>query len=313
MAEIKQTNFRIDQETADAFRKFCEEMGMNQAQGFDHIMQVVETDRAKTIMPERRTEIESFEKALKDIHEGYLYSLEINKNAEDRIREQFISSIKRNEKTIDDLREKIEKLQDQNAAIESLRVEAEKEADAAKERAFVAASQREAAKKAAADQEQINALLTKQLEEATAKLEGYDALRDSEAALKEEVADLKYAVKEAETTLSHAKEMYEAKLEEAKKVAEKCAALEASEAALKENVMLLERNVEDERKASENALKQAQAAAELALERAVIEKEREMNAQIRQADKENARLAARIEQLEARIAELGTQNKKENR
>ena len=313
MAEIKQTNFRIDQETADAFRKFCEEMGMNQAQGFDHIMQVVETDRAKTIMPERRTEIESFEKALKDIHEGYLYSLEINKNAEDRIREQFISSVKRNEKTIDDLREKIEKLQDQNAAIESLRVEAEKEADAAKERAFVAASQREAAKKAAVDQEQINALLTKQLEEATAKLEGYDALRDSEAALKEEVADLKYAVKEAETTLSHAKEMYEAKLEEAKKVAEKCAALEASEAALKENVMLLERNVEDERKASENALKQAQAAAELALERAVIEKEREMNAQIRLADKENARLAAQIEQLEARIAELGTQNKKENR
>ena len=312
MAEIKQTNFRIDQETADAFRKFCEEMGMNQAQGFDHIMQVVETDRAKTIMPERKIEIESFEKALKDIHEGYLYSLEINKNAEDRIREQFISSVKRNEKTIDDLREKIEKLQDQNAAIESLRVEAEKEADAAKERAFVAASQREAAKKAAADQEQINALLTKQLEEATAKLEGYDALRDSEAALKEEVADLKYAVKEAETTLSHAKEMYEAKLEEAKKVAEKCAALEASETALKQKVMLLERNIEDEKKASENALKQAQAGADLALERAVIEKEREMNAQIRQADKENARLAARIEQLETRIAELEAQDEEKS-
>ena len=312
MAEIKQTNFRIDQETADAFRKFCEEMGMNQAQGFDHIMQVVETDRAKTIMPERKIEIESFEKALKDIHEGYLYSLEINKNAEDRIREQFISSIKRNEKTIDDLREKIEKLQDQNAAIESLRVEAEKEADAAKERAFVAASQREAAKKAAADQEQINALLTKQLEEATAKLEGYDALRDSEAALKEEVADLKYAIKEAETTFSHAKEMFEAKLEEAKKVAEKCAALEASETALKQKVMLLERNIEDEKKSSENALKQAQAGADLALERAVIEKEREMNAQLRQADKENAHLTAQIEQLQARIAELEAQDEEKS-
>lgn len=44
MGEIKQTNFRINAETADAFRKFCEEQGMNQAQGFDHIMQIVELD-----------------------------------------------------------------------------------------------------------------------------------------------------------------------------------------------------------------------------------------------------------------------------
>lgn len=51
MGEIKQTNFRIDQDTATAFRKFCEDNGMNQAQGFDHVMQVVELDRAKTAAP----------------------------------------------------------------------------------------------------------------------------------------------------------------------------------------------------------------------------------------------------------------------
>lgn len=48
MGEVKQTNFRIDQDSAAAFRKFCEDNGMNQAQGFDHVMQVVELDRAKT-------------------------------------------------------------------------------------------------------------------------------------------------------------------------------------------------------------------------------------------------------------------------
>ena len=58
MGEIKQTNFRIDQESADAFRKFCEENGMNQAQGFDHVMQVLELDRAKEAVPSRATEIE---------------------------------------------------------------------------------------------------------------------------------------------------------------------------------------------------------------------------------------------------------------
>ena len=49
MGEIKQTNFRVDQDTADAFRNFCEEHGMSQAQGFDHVMQVVEMDLAKEL------------------------------------------------------------------------------------------------------------------------------------------------------------------------------------------------------------------------------------------------------------------------
>ena len=40
MGEVKQTNFRVDQDTADKFREFCAAAGMNQAQGFDHMMQV---------------------------------------------------------------------------------------------------------------------------------------------------------------------------------------------------------------------------------------------------------------------------------
>ena len=77
MGEIKQTNFRIDQDTADIFRKFCEENGMNQAQGFDHIMQIVEMDRAKAVTPERATEIEEFERYVKGIMGAYLTSIEI--------------------------------------------------------------------------------------------------------------------------------------------------------------------------------------------------------------------------------------------
>ena len=54
MGEIKQTNFRINADTADAFRKFCEEQGFNQAQGFDHLMQVLAIDQAKSLTPERK-------------------------------------------------------------------------------------------------------------------------------------------------------------------------------------------------------------------------------------------------------------------
>ena len=39
--EIRQVNFRIDQASADAFRSFCTANGMNQAQGFDHLIQAI--------------------------------------------------------------------------------------------------------------------------------------------------------------------------------------------------------------------------------------------------------------------------------
>ena len=97
MGDVKQTNFRIDQDSAAVFRKFCEDNGMSQAQGFDHIMQVVELDRAKTAAPGRAVEIEGFEKSVKDIMAAYLNSLEINTAAEARIREQFATDLDRKE------------------------------------------------------------------------------------------------------------------------------------------------------------------------------------------------------------------------
>ena len=222
MGDIKQTNFRIDQDTADAFRRFCEENGMSQAQGFDHIMQVVELDRAKAATPGRATEIEGFEKSVKDIMAAYLYSIEINNNAEARIREQFSSSLDRKDKTISDLQVKVEELQAAKIFAEAAQAEAEK---------------------------------AQQLADATGKLDGYDTLRASVVELREKLAEM-------------------------------------------------ERILADQKKAAETNLRQAQIQAELATERAVMSKEREMNEMLRQTDKENAKLTARIEQMQAQIDHL---------
>ena len=147
MGEVKQTNFRIDQETADAFRKFCEDNGMNQAQGFDHIMQVVEMDHAKTAAPTRITEIEGFEKSVKDIMAAYLYSIEINQNAEGRIREQFASDLGRKDKTIDELRAKADQLQAEKDEAEAASAEAVKAKEQAEKDAAAAEKVRIAAEK----------------------------------------------------------------------------------------------------------------------------------------------------------------------
>ena len=61
MAEAKQTNFRINQEAADAFRKYCEDNGWNQAQGFDHLIEILELNQAKATMPNQSTDIEQVE------------------------------------------------------------------------------------------------------------------------------------------------------------------------------------------------------------------------------------------------------------
>lgn len=249
MGEVKQTNFRIDQDTAAAFRRFCEEHGMNQAQGFNHVMQVVELDKAKTAAPGRATEIEMFEKSVKDIMAAYLNSLEINAGAEARVREQFAADLTRRDKTIDELREKTALLQAEKSAAAAAR-------NLAESREKAAAAQMETAQRAAADQERINSMLTLQLTEATEKLDG------------------------------------------AQEAVKQCQALEAEAAALREKLAAAERTLESEKKAAESNLAQAKMQAQLDLERAVVAKEREMQAQLREADMENARLSALIDQLQ---------------
>lgn len=204
MGEVKQTNFRIDQETADAFRKFCEDNGMNQAQGFDHIMQVVEMDRAKAAAPGRITEIEGFEKSVKDIMAAYLYSIKINQNAEGRIREQFASDLDRKDKTIDELRQKAEQLQTEKNVAEATAAEAVKAKDQAEKDAAAAEKVRVAAEKTAEDKQTIADTLAAKLAEAEKKAEGYDDLKaalsssdDARKAAEQQIKDIQRDAAEA--------------------------------------------------------------------------------------------------------------------
>ena len=109
--ESKQVNFRIDPDSAEAFRQFCTSHGMNQAQGFDHLLQVLELNNAKAATPGRIVEIENFERLLKDILSAYINSIELSSNAELRVQEHFQSDLKRKDRTIDELREKADLLE----------------------------------------------------------------------------------------------------------------------------------------------------------------------------------------------------------
>lgn len=217
MSEVKQTNFRINQETADAFRKFCEENGMNQAQGFDHVMQIVEMDKAKALLPERASDIEEFEMHVKAVSEAFLKSVETGANAKALALEQYASALASRDKTIADLQTRLSEAQESQQAAEQAAKEAGKEAAQAVKDAGTAKEQAETAAKLAAEKDRTIATLADKLAVAEEKANGYDSLK--EEAQKTEAA-LAAAEKDHETALRELRAETERKISDAKKDAE---------------------------------------------------------------------------------------------
>lgn len=337
MGEIRQTNFRIDQDTADAFRKWCEEHNWNQAEGFDNVMRQVELNKAKATTPGRAVEIESFEKSVKDIMAAYLNSIEINNNAESRIREQFASSLDSKEKTISGLQAEKETLLAEKTTAEQTSLAAAQSAAQAIKDMEVAKEQADTAAKLAEERSRTIANLADKLAIAEEKAAGFDDLKNSEEQKQREIEKLQAEIASNKTTYDREKD--ELKKEHDRKIDDLNKSHQAAikdlqtelstnkkdhEAALKNLQNELERKISDKDKEieainkdhetairelkseMERKISDTQKDADLSLEKAVSQKEREMTSQIRDLEKDNSKLQTRIEILEERIKELTT-------
>lgn len=294
MGEIKQANFRIDSDTADAFRAFCEQKGMNQAQGFDHVMQVFELNQAKSSIPGRSVEIEDFETMVKSITSAYLYSLELNQNAEARAREEFSSELQRKELHLTELQKKVEQLQ-----AEKKKMDAESALLTKQEQTLT--EQLESLRKGAADQEQINQMLKEKLEEAQNQLKKNEHLKESEEMLKNELLQCKQELHDTVLALSHSQKEQEVKSESYQHASERILALETENKELQQKLTELTQELSKQKADADMGLQQCKAQAELTMERALFKKEREMQELLRQADKENARLEVLLEQAREQL------------
>ena len=299
MGDIKQTNFRIDQESADAFRKFCEENGMKQAQGFDHMLQVLELNRAKAMVPNSAKDIETFEMHVKKIMESYLQSVEDYNTARESAREEFASALTSKDKTIASLQEKVAQLKADKEIAETTAANADRIADQAVKEASVAKDQAGTALKLAEEKDKTIATLADKLAVAEGKAEGYDELKQSEEAAKGRIIELQKDVENLEAG-------FERELKASKEEADRT--LKSTQEASDRKVAELKKDHETEirelKTDMERKISDAQKDAALSCANEVAKKEREMNITIREADKENARLQAQIENLQAKIAEL---------
>ncbi len=310
MNEIKQANFRINQDDADTFRQYCEDHGLNQAQGFEHLIQVMELDNAKKVTPGRATEIEEFERNVKAIMGSYLNSIEINNNAELRIREEFSNSLKSKDKTISDLQDKIATLTEAKESAEETAENAAAYAAQATKDAAIAKEQAETAVKLAEERNRTITTLADKLALAEERANGYDAL---ETAKNNALAEINTLKADSKNALESAKSEYDRKINElnnthSNTIRELTTSKDKEIETLNGTIETLKKDhateIKELNSLMERKISDANKDSALALEKAVSDKERELNVKNVALEKENAKLEAKLEILEERIKAL---------
>ena len=260
MGEIKQANFRLDEESVAIFRKYCEEQKINHAKGFDHLLEMIKIEQSKNAMPDRKTDIDDFECNINKLLAAYRHSLEINANAEQRVQERFTADISRRDRELNELKAELDKLKTEKETAEATAASAVEAKKVAEKNEKIATDQAEALKKSADDQERIIAMLNANLAEKEEKLTGYADLVAAEQAAQKKTHELEQALNDAN----------------------------------KDHV---------------NEIKALKKDAEMEQERAITAKERELSVKVQEAELKAARLAGKLELLEARIKELTTEKK----
>lgn len=288
MRDVKQASFRLNSEDTERFKAFCEESEMTAAQGFAVLMEIMELDRAGKALPARKTEIENFEQLTKSMISAYLHSLELNENAENRMREQFSMQLESQARTITDYQEQVSTLQLQlEEAVDfaesyrsDLNVTQESLAETEKLRLQVEAdlsNLKEDRDKQLSDKDNIIAMLTEKMLAAEQKASEFDVLNA-------ENLDLKGRLGKAEQTIKDNQKDAQIALERAVRD--------------KEKVLEAEHHKELERLRSQNT----------ELLQTIAMNERNSNEQIRTLDKTNADLREAIVELKAKLSK---QNKKQ--
>lgn len=235
MSETKSATFRLNKESTESFRQYCEENQLTAAQGFDYMLEVLALDKARAAIQSRETEISNFEQHAKAIISAYLHSLELNENAEQRIREQFATQLETQAVTISeyqsqikDLRAEIESVLSNEQTMQESLIEMQKALNAAEETKdsliSTVSELKETNSRQIADKDSIISMLSSKLTEAEAKASEYDALKDlinslqsdltkAEQTIRDNVKDaeiaLERAVREAERQMEteHRKEI----------------------------------------------------------------------------------------------------------
>ena len=107
--DLKVKSFRISEETTDKFKSVFADFD-NKNAALAALISAYEIQNAKAVLSTRQTELEDYDVHLQALQRAFLQSLELNTNAEERIRNEFARQLDTKDKTIADYQARIDEL-----------------------------------------------------------------------------------------------------------------------------------------------------------------------------------------------------------
>ena len=134
--DLKVRSFRISEEVSEKLKQISENFD-NQNAALESLISAYEVQSAKAVLTDRQTDISDYDSHLQAIQNAFLHSLEINENAEKRIRAEFQSLLSSKDETIIMLQEQLEaaksSCEQAERTVQEVTSRAEQEAQAANE------------------------------------------------------------------------------------------------------------------------------------------------------------------------------------
>ncbi len=110
--ELKPKSFRIDEETAEKFKAISTELGNNQQQTLSKLIEAYEFQKGKSVLSQKKAEIETFENYVTILTRMYMDSLEQNENITKTTQAEFEALLVSKDETILSLQQEVKKAEE---------------------------------------------------------------------------------------------------------------------------------------------------------------------------------------------------------
>lgn len=213
MEEIKKEqanvrSFRVTDDVMSRFKEIQSEMDLTQDAALRMLVDAYELEQAKSAIPDRETEIANFQAKANELVEAFLYSLQLNQDAEVRIRSEVALQLQSKDKIIMNLQERLEAQIELAVASNTAAMEAENKQKQAEQAMKEALKQVDEHKKTAEDKTKLEEMWREKFVKAEAELKEYPGLKAENEERAHEIErlqqELKDSKREAEIQLERA-------------------------------------------------------------------------------------------------------------
>lgn len=214
-------SFRITNDVMGRFKELQDEMNLTQDGALKMLVDAYELEQAKNAIPDRETEISNFQAKANELVDAFLHSLQLNQDAEARIRSEVAMQLESKDKIIVDLQKQLDGTRDLLTASESAAMDLQNTMEIVEKAAREAAENEKKALAALKDKEEINAMLAGKLKDAEQKAADYPEMQKKLDAVNNELNNALQTIRDNQKDAEIAAERAAADKERALVAAEK--------------------------------------------------------------------------------------------